>query len=74
MSMAGTFAIGCNMSDILILVSRSGVKASVTGLTDRGINWIRTNMHCSSPTVIHKDVVNEFAQDIEKDGLTVQIR
>lgn len=70
----GITAIGCNMYDIMIVDSRRGLQASVKGLTKRGIAWLWLNMRARGTITIHKDTIDEFCKEVEKDGLTVQIR
>lgn len=58
------------MSDITIIVSRRG-KAQVSAMTNRGWNWIKSNMTDESPVLIDSDAVDEIRNLIESDGLSV---
>ena len=58
------------MEDIIIIVGRTG-KAVISGMTTRGLNWIKTNMTQESPITIEAESVEEIKQMIKADRLSI---
>lgn len=62
------------MTDIQILVSVRRSMATVSGVSDRGQRWIRTNMTKPGPVTISDDAVDELREQMEREQLEVSVR
>lgn len=62
------------MNDIQIITSVRLGKAVISGLTNRGIDWIFTQMTEDAPITVDIEAIADIEKLIIADGLTVIVR